>query len=74
MHPQTDLINRRLNELDSAQPLQVSRDLQEHEVNGLVRIDTFVPVPELPGADWYVGLSVIVTLLTSSCTTSAVRR
>ena len=58
VHPQTDLINRRLNELDSAQPLQVSRDLQEHEVNGLVRIDTFVPVPELPGADWYVGLSV----------------
>lgn len=58
VHPQTDLINRRLDELDLAQPLKVSRDLQEHEADGRVRIDTFVPIPGLPGADWYVGLSV----------------
>jgi methyl-accepting chemotaxis protein len=58
VHPQTDLINRRLDELDAAHPLKVSRELQEHEVKGQVRIDTFVPVAGLPGADWYVGLSV----------------
>lgn len=58
VHPQTDLINRRLDELDPAQPLKVSRELQEREVKGQVRIDTFIPVAGLPGADWYVGLSV----------------
>ncbi len=58
VHPQTELINRRLDELDPAHPLKVSRDLQEHEVNGQVRLDTFVPVAGLPAADWYIGLSV----------------
>ena len=58
VHPQTELINRRLDELDPAQPLKVSRQLQEHQVAGRARVDTFIPVAGLPGADWYVGLSV----------------
>nr|WP_273014440.1 MULTISPECIES: methyl-accepting chemotaxis protein [Pseudomonas] len=58
VHPQTDLVNRRLAELDPAKPLSISRELQEHEVDGHVRIDTFIPVAGLPGTDWYVGLSV----------------
>ena len=58
VHPRSELINRRLDELDPRQPLKVSRDLQVHEEDGRTRIDTFVPVAGLPGADWYVGLSV----------------
>ncbi|WP_342246923.1 cache domain-containing protein [Pseudomonas sp. OTU5201] len=58
VHPQTELINRRLDEIDPKQPLKVSRELQAHQVDGHVRIDTFIPVAGLPGADWYVGLSV----------------
>jgi methyl-accepting chemotaxis protein len=58
VHPQTELINRQLGELDGLRALRVSRELQAHEQHGRVRLDTFIPVAGLPGADWYVGLSV----------------
>lgn len=58
VHPHTELINHRLDELGSSQVLQVSRELQAHQLDGRERIDTFIPVAGLPGADWYVGLSV----------------
>ncbi len=58
VHPDPALIGRSLAELYPQGAPQIGRKLQSVQAASGERLETFVPVAGLPGADWYVGLSL----------------
>ncbi|WP_341706125.1 methyl-accepting chemotaxis protein [Halopseudomonas sp.] len=58
VHPEADLQMKTLREIYPQNTPRIERTLSEAMLNGQPRLLTFVPVPGLPGADWYVGLSI----------------
>ncbi|HSC82117.1 MAG TPA: methyl-accepting chemotaxis protein [Pseudomonas sp.] len=59
VHPDRQQVLKSLGELYAEGAPALTGDLQEVvAADGSVRIVTFVPVRELPGVTWYVGLSV----------------
>jgi methyl-accepting chemotaxis protein len=58
VHPQRDLIGKSLSDAYGAGALTVGPDLTSAEQGGRNKLVRFVPVPGLPGVDWYIGLSV----------------
>ena len=58
VHPNSSLQMKTLSEVYPQNTPKIERRLSEASLDGQSRLLTFVPVQGLPGADWYVGLSV----------------
>ncbi|MEE2799544.1 MAG: methyl-accepting chemotaxis protein [Pseudomonadota bacterium] len=58
VHPNADLQMKTLSEIYPRNTPRIERSLSEAELDGQPRLLTFLPVVGLPGADWYVGLSI----------------
>ena len=58
VHPNSSLQMKTLSEVYPQNTPKIERRLSEASLDGQPRLLTFVPVQGLPGADWYVGLSV----------------
>ena len=58
VHPDSALQMKTLSELYPQNTPQISSALSEAELHGEARLLTFLPVAGLPGADWYIGLSI----------------
>ena len=58
VHPDSSLQMKTLSEVYPQNTPKIERRLSEASLDGQPRLLTFVPVQGLPGADWYVGLSV----------------
>ncbi|KAF1071734.1 MAG: Methyl-accepting chemotaxis protein McpA [Pseudomonas citronellolis] len=49
---------KNLKDIYPGQDLALDKRLREVELNGQPRLVAFTPIPGLPGADWYIGLSI----------------
>lgn len=58
VHPDKSMQMKELAEIFPDNTPQITSALSEVEINGEVRLLTFLPVGDLPGVDWYVGLSI----------------
>jgi methyl-accepting chemotaxis protein len=58
VHPNKDLINKKLNEVYPVEAPRVSNELSETIQDGHAQIVTFREIPGLPSVKWYVGLSI----------------
>jgi methyl-accepting chemotaxis protein len=58
VHPNKDLINKRLNEVYPVQTPKIASQLSETIEDGREQIVTFFEIPGLPSVKWYVGLSI----------------
>lgn len=58
VHPDPQMQMQRLEDIYRGNDLALTNRLVEAELNGEPRIVTFMPVSNLPGVTWHVGLSV----------------
>ena len=56
--PDKDQVMKNLKEIYSGQTLTLEKTLREVTLDGRQRLLSFTPINGLPGADWYIGLSI----------------
>jgi len=56
--PDKDHVMKNLKDIYPGTPVRIGKGIQEVELNGEDRILSFTPVTGLPGAEWYIGLSI----------------
>ncbi|XXE64490.1 methyl-accepting chemotaxis protein [Pseudomonas sp. R1-7] len=56
--PDKDHVMKNLKDIYPGSPVRIGKGIQEVELNGEDRILSFTPVTGLPGAEWYIGLSI----------------
>ncbi len=56
--PDKDQVMKNLKDLYPGQTLALEKPLREVVLNGQARLLSFTPITGLPGADWYIGLSI----------------
>ncbi|WP_434608447.1 methyl-accepting chemotaxis protein [Pseudomonas sp. D2-30] len=56
--PDKDHVMKNLKDIYPGTPVRIGKGIQEVELNGEDRILSFTPVAGLPGAEWYIGLSI----------------
>ncbi|WP_445571049.1 methyl-accepting chemotaxis protein [Pseudomonas sp. E102] len=56
--PDKDQVMKNLKDIYPGTPVRIGKGIQEVELNGEDRILSFTPVAGLPGAEWYIGLSI----------------
>lgn len=58
VHPDNTLVGKTLADAFGGEAPTLSTDITEATESGLERLVSFSPIPNLPNADWYVGLSL----------------
>nr|WP_122665021.1 methyl-accepting chemotaxis protein [Pseudomonas viridiflava] len=56
--PDRDQVMKNLKDIYPGQTLSLDKTLREVTLNGQQRLLSFTPISGLPGADWYIGLSI----------------
>ncbi|RMQ97992.1 Methyl-accepting chemotaxis protein [Pseudomonas savastanoi pv. glycinea] len=56
--PDKDQVMKNLKDIYPGQTLTLDKKLREVTLNGQQRLLSFAPISGLPGADWYIGLSI----------------
>jgi methyl-accepting chemotaxis protein len=56
--PDKDQVMKNLKDIYPGQTLTLDKTLREVTLNGQQRLLSFTPISGLPGADWYIGLSI----------------
>lgn len=56
--PDKDQVMKNLKDIFPGQTLTLDKKLREVTLNGQQRLLSFAPISGLPGADWYIGLSI----------------
>lgn len=56
--PYKDQVMKNLKDIYPGQTLTLDKKLREVTLNGQQRLLSFAPISGLPGADWYIGLSI----------------
>ncbi len=56
--PDKDQVMKNLKDIYPGQTLTLDKKLREVTLNGQQRLLSFTPISGLPGADWYIGLSI----------------
>ncbi|WP_457968699.1 methyl-accepting chemotaxis protein [Pseudomonas sp. R4-84] len=56
--PDKDQVMKNLKDIYPGTSVRIGKGIQEVELNGEDRILSFTPVAGLPGAEWYIGLSI----------------
>lgn len=56
--PDKDQVMKNLKDIYPGQTLSLDKTLREVTLNGQQRLLSFTPISGLPGADWYIGLSI----------------
>ncbi|MBT2341006.1 MULTISPECIES: methyl-accepting chemotaxis protein [Pseudomonas] len=56
--PDKDQVMKNLKDIYPGTPVRIGKGIQEVELNGQDRILSFTQVTGLPGAEWYIGLSI----------------
>lgn len=56
--PDKDQVMKNLKDIYPGQTISLDKPLREVVLNGQARLLSFTPISGLPGADWYIGLSI----------------